>query len=97
MRDLLSGDDVDTPAVPGRPWALLREEVTVDVALRDEQRGGAGALLAQELAEARVSGDGGGVEREGSAQGQEGAERERRAEQLHGDGDETGAWPVNAV
>lgn len=39
---LLSGEDVDTPAVTGRPRALLREEVPTGVTLRDEHTDGYG-------------------------------------------------------
>lgn len=39
-RYLISGEDVDTPAVSGRPRALLREEVPVGVTLRDEHTDG---------------------------------------------------------
>lgn len=80
---------MDAPAVPGGRPALLREEVPVGVTLWDELSEIGGAVLQHVLAEAHVSGDGGvDREREGSAQGQEDAECERRSEQLHGDDDD---------
>lgn len=91
LRYLHAGDDVDAPAVAGRRPALLREEVPEDVALRHVHADETLELVATELAEAHVLGDGGGgVDGGGFAQGQNGAEGQRHhgggVERRHGGG-----------
>lgn len=95
VRYLLSGDDVHTPAVPSRPRALLREKIPVGVTLRDECSDSVGAVLPHVLAEASLPGEA-GVDGDGLAQVQEGAECEIHTQLLHGDDDddEEGVWLV---
>lgn len=89
VRYLLSCDDVDAPAVPGRPGALLWEEVPVAVTLRTEGSDEVWAVPPLVVAETHDGlGLGCWVYWTGSAQSQHGAECEKHDEQLHGDDDD---------